>query len=62
MSIGYATQRHPDSCPKFVADSLRETWSEVRDATIEILEGVTFADLAKQAGGSWRDEMTTPVP
>ncbi|HMI99826.1 MAG TPA: Rrf2 family transcriptional regulator [Gaiellaceae bacterium] len=60
--IGYATRRHPDGCPKFVADSLRETWSEVRDATIEILEGVTFADLAKQAGGSWRDEMSTPVP
>ena len=60
--IGYATRRHPDSCPKFVADSLRQTWSDVRDATIEILEGVTFADLAKRAGGKWRDEMSTLVP
>jgi Rrf2 family protein len=60
--IGYATRRHPDSCPKFVADSLREAWGDVRDATIEILEGVTFADLAKRAGGTWRDEMSTLVP
>jgi Rrf2 family protein len=60
--IGYATRRNPDNCPKFVADSLRGAWGDVRDATIEILEGVTFADLAKQAGGEWRDEMSTLVP
>jgi Rrf2 family protein len=60
--IGYATRRNPDPCPRFVADSLRKTWSEVRDATIEILEGTTFADLAKQAGGRWRDESSAPVP
>ena len=60
--IGYSTRRNHDSCPKFVADSLREAWGDVRDATIEILEGVTFADLAKRAGGKWRDEMSTLVP
>ncbi len=60
--IGYATRRNPDSCPRFVADSLREAWGDVRDATIEILEGVTFADLAKQAGGKWRDDSSALVP
>jgi Rrf2 family transcriptional regulator, cysteine metabolism repressor len=60
--IGYATRRSPDGAPKFVADSLRGTWSEVRDATIEILERTTFADLAERAGGSWRDDFSTEVP
>jgi Rrf2 family transcriptional regulator, cysteine metabolism repressor len=60
--IGYATRRSPDSAPKFVADSLREVWSEVRDSTIEILDRTTFADLAKQAGGRWRDDSSTMVP
>ena len=60
--IGYATRRSPDGAPKFVADSLRGTWSEVRDATIEILERTTFADLAERAGGSWRDDSSTEVP
>lgn len=60
--IGYATRRSPDSAPKFVADSLRGTWSDVRDATIEILERTTFADLAERAGGSWRDDSSTVVP
>ena len=52
--IGYATRRSPDQAPKFVADSLRVAWSEVRDATIDILERTTFADLAERAGGRWR--------
>jgi Rrf2 family transcriptional regulator, cysteine metabolism repressor len=60
--IGYATRSHPDTCPRFVADSLRNTWAEVRDATIEILEQTTFADLAKRAGGLWKDELSVPVP
>jgi Rrf2 family transcriptional regulator, cysteine metabolism repressor len=60
--IGYATRRSPDSAPKFVAESLRDVWSEVRDATIDILERTTFADLAKQAGGRWRDDSSTVVP
>jgi len=60
--IGYATRRSPDSAPKFVAESLRGTWSEVRDATIEILERTTFADLAERVGGSWRDGLSELVP
>ena len=47
--IGYATRVNPDPCPPLVATSLRETWSEVRDATIEILDRTTFADLAGKA-------------
>jgi Rrf2 family protein len=60
--IGYATRRNPDNCPKFVADSLRVAWSEVRDATIDVLETTTFADLAKRAGGKWRDDSSALVP
>jgi Rrf2 family protein len=60
--IGYATRRSPDSVPRFVAESLRETWGEVRDATIEILERTTFADLAERAGGSWRKDSADEVP
>ncbi len=60
--IGYSTRRNPDPAPKFVADSLREAWSEVRDATIEILERTTFADLARSAGGRWREDSSVPVP
>jgi Rrf2 family cysteine metabolism transcriptional repressor len=60
--IGYATRRSPDPCPKFVAGSLREVWSDVRDATIEILERTTFADLAQRAGGRWRSGLSREVP
>ena len=42
-----------------VGCTLREVWEEVRDATITLLGGVTFADLAKRArrpvGGSVAD-------
>jgi len=47
--IGYATRRNPDPCPDLVANSLREVWIEVRDATIDILGRTTFADLAARA-------------
>jgi len=60
--IGYATRRSPDAAPQFVADSLRGVWSEVRDSTIDILERTTFADLAKRAGGSWREGSSKLVP
>jgi Rrf2 family cysteine metabolism transcriptional repressor len=60
--ISYATRSHPDPCPRFVADSLREAWGEVRDATISILEQTTFADLAKRAGGRWQEELSALVP
>ncbi len=47
--IGYATRRNPDPCPELVDRTLRPVWSEVRDATIEILDRTTFADLADRA-------------
>ena len=50
--IGYATRRNPDPCPPLVERSLRETWVEVRDATIEILARTTFAELAARASRS----------
>jgi Rrf2 family protein len=59
--IGYATRRSPDPCPEVVARSLRPTWVEVRDATIDILARTTFAELAKRAMRSERaDAASTP--
>ena len=52
--IGYATRRNPDPCPDLVASSLRPVWQDVRDATIEILEATTFADLADRARSAGR--------
>jgi Rrf2 family transcriptional regulator, cysteine metabolism repressor len=49
--IGYATRHNPDPCPE-IASPLRDTWAEVRDATIEILAATTFADLAARGGQS----------
>ena len=45
-----------------VACSLKEVWIEVRDATIAILERVSFADLAQRAGGRWVDPSLPPPP
>lgn len=47
--IGYATRHEPDPCPAIVARSLRPAWEEVRDATITILDRITFGDLAAAA-------------
>jgi Rrf2 family protein len=47
--IGYATRQEPDPCPVIVERSLRPAWEQVRDATIAILGGITFADLAEAA-------------
>jgi Rrf2 family protein len=44
--IGYATRKNPDEAPEMVERSLKQTWEEVRDATIEILGRTTFAELA----------------
>lgn len=44
--IGYATRKNPDEAPEMVERTLKHTWEEVRDATIEILGRTTFADLA----------------
>ena len=40
-----------------------DVWEEVRDATISLLGGVTFADLAARAGGPWiNSSLITPFP
>ncbi|MGQ0849199.1 MAG: RrF2 family transcriptional regulator [Actinomycetota bacterium] len=51
--IACATRTAPERCPMEVACSLKETWAEVRDATIAILERTDFATLARRAGGPW---------
>ena len=53
--IGCATRSHAEPCPMALECSLRFMWEEVRDATIKILAATTFAELAKRAGGPWRD-------
>jgi len=53
--ISCATRHNPEPCPMAVGCSLRGVWEEVRDATIALLGGVTFADLAARAGGPWLD-------
>lgn len=59
--ISCATRKHPEPCPMMIGCSLREVWEEVRDATIQILERTTFADLAKRAGGVWVEHLEAPV-
>jgi Rrf2 family protein len=59
--IGCATRSHPEACPMTLACSMREVWEEVRDATIAILGRTTFADLARRAGGPWRDPSLLPA-
>jgi Rrf2 family cysteine metabolism transcriptional repressor len=53
--IGCATRHNPEPCPMTIGCTLREVWEEVRDATIKLLGGVTFADLATRAGGPWTE-------
>lgn len=60
--IGCATRHSPEPCPMTIGCSLREVWSEVRDATISLLAGVTFAELAERAGGPWRDASLIELP
>ena len=46
-----------------VGCTLRDVWEEVRDATISLLGGVTFADLAERPGGPWVEPaLIAPVP
>ena len=59
--IACATRHEPEICPMQVGCSLKEVWSEVRDATIAILENVTFADLVERAGGRWVDPNLAPA-
>ena len=53
--ISCATRHNPEPCAMSVGCSLRGVWEDVRDATIQLLGGVTFADLAARAGGPWVD-------
>jgi Rrf2 family protein len=59
--IACATRHEREVCPMQVECSLQEVWCEVRDATIAILERVSFADLAGRAGGRWADPSVPPV-
>ena len=49
--ISCATRHEPEPCPMEVGCTLRETWAEVRDATIADPRRKTFADLAARSGG-----------
>jgi Rrf2 family protein len=60
--ISCATRSEPEPCAMEVECSLRDTWAEVRDATIAILDATTFADLAARAGGPWTAVRLTDQP
>lgn len=61
--ISCATRTNPEPCPMMIGCTLRDVWSELRDVTISLLGGVTFADLAARAGGAWLDPgLIAPVP
>ena len=51
--IACATRSEPEPCPMEIGCGMLDTWREVRDATIAILERTTFADLAARAKGPW---------
>ncbi|SRR6266498_3310930 len=51
--ISCATRSEPEPCPMEIGCTLLDTWAEVRDATITILERTNFADLAQRARGPW---------
>jgi len=53
--ISCATRSEPEPCTMLVGCALHETWAEVRDATIAILERTTFADLAARSSGRWNE-------
>jgi Rrf2 family protein len=51
--IACATRSEPEPCQMEIGCTMLDTWREVRDATIAILERTTFATLAERAGGPW---------
>jgi Rrf2 family protein len=59
--IPCATRSAPEPCPMDVGCALQQTWAEVRDATIAILDNTTFADLVERSGGRW-SAIREPVP
>jgi Rrf2 family protein len=60
--ISCATRAEPEPCVMEVGCALRETWAEVRDATIAILDATTFADLVARSGGRWVEPVAVPAP
>ena len=42
--------------------SLKAVWQEVRDATLDILERTTFAELAARTGGVWTEPLAIRPP
>lgn len=62
--IACATRSEPEPCPMEIGCTMLDTWREVRDATIAILERTTFATLAGRAGGPWimQIERSRPEP
>jgi len=51
--IACATRSEPEPCAMQLGCTLLDTWREVRDATIAILERQNFGDLARRASGPW---------
>jgi len=60
--IACATRSEPEPCTMLVGCALHETWAEVRDATIAILERTTFADLAARSSGRWTSSQPIDAP
>jgi Rrf2 family protein len=60
--ISCATRHEPEPCPMEIGCTLRDVWTDVRDATIAILDATTFADLAARAGGRWAKIEMVPTP
>ena len=58
--IGCATRSEPEPCPMEIGCTLLDTWREVRDATIAILERTTFEDMARKARGPWILHLESP--
>lgn len=58
--IACATRSEPEPCPMEIGCTLLDTWREVRDATISILERKTFAEMARKARGPWILHLESP--
>lgn len=59
--IACATRVNPEPCPMDVGCTLRGVWEGVRDDILARLEAVSFADLARDAGGPWVEHEQLPV-
>lgn len=57
--IACATRKNPEPCEMQEGCSMRDVWSDVRDATIAALRRTTFQQLADDAGGAWRHDPAT---